>query len=73
MTSMDDSVANEALGLVMVDEVGIISDEVTVFIVGYIFDRVLLVVQVRNEESVDIPLTLHRVKYECSASGYLIM
>ncbi|KAG5608927.1 hypothetical protein H5410_020208 [Solanum commersonii] len=70
ITSMGDSVAIEALGLAAIDEVGIISDEATVLIVGSIFDRVLLVVQVRNEESVEISLTLDRVKYGCSASEY---
>ncbi|KAG5600718.1 hypothetical protein H5410_032088 [Solanum commersonii] len=70
MTSMGDSIATEALGLAAPDGMGIISDEATVLIVGSIFDRVLLVVQVRNEESVQISLTLDRVKYGCSASGY---
>ncbi|KAK4729549.1 hypothetical protein R3W88_022537 [Solanum pinnatisectum] len=70
MASMGDYVAIEALGLAATDKVGIISDEATVLIVEYIFDRVLLVVQVRNEESVLICLTIDRVKYECSANGY---
>ena len=67
---MGDSVAIEALGLAATDGVGIISDEVVVLIVESIFERILLVVQVRNGESEAIFLTLDRVKYECSASGY---
>lgn len=70
MTSMDDYVAIEALGLVKTDEVGIISDEATVLIEESNFERVLSIVQVRNDESVEISLTLDHVKYECSASGY---
>ncbi|KAG5584842.1 hypothetical protein H5410_045276 [Solanum commersonii] len=71
MASMGVSVAIEALGLVTIYEVGIISDKVTVLIVVSIFERVLLVVQVRNDESVAISLTLDGVKYDCSASEYL--
>ena len=70
MTSIGDSAATEALGSAAIDGVGIISDEAKVWIVGSIFERALLVVQVRSEESVEIPLTLDRLKYECSASGY---
>ncbi|KAG5621727.1 hypothetical protein H5410_006945 [Solanum commersonii] len=70
MTSMGDSIAIEALELAATDEVGIILDEAIVLIVESIFERVLLVVQVRNEEFVEISLTLDRVKYGCSASGY---
>ncbi|KAG5617913.1 hypothetical protein H5410_017737 [Solanum commersonii] len=70
MTSIADSVATEALGLAVIDGVTIISGEKTVLIVESILNRVLLVVQVRNAESVEISLTLDRVKYECSASGY---
>ncbi|KAG5605109.1 hypothetical protein H5410_026601 [Solanum commersonii] len=69
ITSMGDSVATEALGLAAIDEVGIISDKVDVLIVESIFERVLLVVQVRNEEPVEISLTLDHVKYGCSANG----
>ncbi|KAG5584293.1 hypothetical protein H5410_044727 [Solanum commersonii] len=58
-----------ALGLAATDEVGIISDEATVLIVESIFEQVLLVVQVRNDEFVEISLTLDRVKHERSASG----
>ena len=56
----------------MTDEVGIGSDEATTLIeLESILERVLLVVQVRNDESVVTFLPLDRVKYECSASGYL--
>uniref|UniRef100_M1B3T1 Uncharacterized protein n=1 Tax=Solanum tuberosum TaxID=4113 RepID=M1B3T1_SOLTU len=67
---MGDFVATEALGLAATDGVAIILDEATVLIVESSLDRVLLVVQVRNEKSIEISLPLDRVKYGCSASGY---
>ena len=70
MTSIGDSISIEELELAAADEEGIISDEATVLIVKSIFDRFILLFEVRNEDSVEFSLTLDRVKYECSASGY---
>ena len=62
------SIATEVLRLATTDEVGIILDAATVSIVGSIFERVLLVVEVTNELSIEISLTLDHVKYGCSAA-----
>lgn len=70
MASIDDSISTEELGFVAAYEVEIILDEVIVLIIESIFEQILLVVEVRNDESIEISLTLNRVKYECSLIGY---
>ncbi|MCD7459683.1 hypothetical protein HAX54_041615 [Datura stramonium] len=57
----------EVLGSIMIGKVGIDSDEVTVLIkLESILERVFLVAQVGNDESVITFLTQDRVKCKCS-------